>query len=41
MTLVGEDVSLPQIADRVNLETGWVDDDLDALLVETMRLLAS
>ncbi len=41
MTLVGEDVPLPHIAERVNLETGWVDDSLDALLVETMRLLAS
>ena len=39
--LVGEEVPLPQIAERVNLETGWVDDSLDALLVETMRLLAS
>jgi NAD(P)H-dependent FMN reductase len=40
MTLVGEEVALPQIADKVNLETGWVDDDIDALLRETMRLLA-
>lgn len=39
-TLVGEEVPLPQIAEKVNLETGWVSDDIDALLRNTMQLLA-
>lgn len=39
MQLVGEEVTLAGIAERVNLETGWVDDDLEALLRSTMRLL--
>lgn len=39
MHLVGDEVTLAQIAERVDLESGWVADDIDELLHSTMRLL--
>ena len=39
-TLVGEEYPMPQIAEKVNLETGWVADDVDDYLRGLMRELA-
>lgn len=39
-TLVGEEYPMPQIAEKVNLETGWVADDVDDYLAGLMRQLA-
>ena len=39
MQLVGDEVTLAQIADKVDLGSGWVADDIDELLRSTMRLL--